>query len=118
MIADAWGGCDRGGEDKKMLQFSCDMCGKDILPQADRRYVVKMEVFAAHDQHELTDDDLDDDHLESLSEMLQEMDETGIEPDLAPAYKQIRYDLCPECHKKFLRDPLNKDAIKFDFSEN
>jgi len=30
-----------------------------------------------------------------------------------------RYDLCPACVRKFLRDPLGKDAAqKFDFSEN
>jgi hypothetical protein len=101
-----------------MLHFSCDLCGKELLPQADRRFVVKIEVFAAHDPNELTDDDLADDQLESLSELLEELEETGDEPDLAPAYKQIRFDLCPACHQKFLRDPLNKDAIKFDFSEN
>lgn len=101
-----------------MLHFSCDLCGKDILPQADRRYVVKMEVYAAHEPNSITEDDLDDDNLESISQMLQEMDETGIEPNLPPAYKQIRYDLCPDCHKKFLRDPFNKEAAKFDFSEN
>jgi hypothetical protein len=102
-----------------MLHFSCDLCGKELLPQADRRYVVKMEVFAAHDPHELTEDDLADDNLESLSEMLQELEETGgDDPEIAPAYKHIRFDLCPACHQKFLRDPLNKDTIKFDFSEN
>jgi hypothetical protein len=38
---------------------------------------------------------------------------------LTPAFKQFRYDLCPDCHTKFLRDPLNKEsAQKFDFSEN
>lgn len=100
-----------------MLHFSCDMCGKDMAPDTDRRYVVKMEVFAAHDPHELTESDLDSDHLESLSELLQQLDESE-ELDVPPTYKQIRYDLCTECHKKFLRDPLSKESHKFDFSEN
>ena len=101
-----------------MLHFSCDLCGKELLADADRRYIVKMEVYAAHDPNELTEDDLDDDHLESLSELLEQIEENGGESDVAPAYKQIRCDLCPDCHKKFLRDPLNKEAAKFDFSEN
>ena len=101
-----------------MLHFSCDLCGKELEPQADRRYVVKMEVYAASDPHEITEDDLDDDHLESLSDLLQQIEENGGDDDLAPVYKQIRYDLCPDCHKKFLRDPLNKESHKFDFSEN
>jgi len=101
-----------------MLHFSCDLCGKELEPETDRRYVVKIDVYAAHDPNELTEDDLDDDHLEALSDLLQQIEETGADGDVAPAYKQLRYDLCPECHKKFLRDPLNKEAAKFDFSEN
>jgi hypothetical protein len=89
-----------------------------LEPETDRRYVVKIEVYAAHDPNELTEDDLDDDHLSDISDLLQQLEETGGDSDVAPAYKQLRYDLCPECHKKFLRDPLNKDAAKFDFSEN
>jgi hypothetical protein len=48
------------------------------------------------------------------------MEDNLDDPDLAePTYKQFRYDLCPECHKKFLRDPLGKEvAQKFHFSKN
>lgn len=101
-----------------MLHFSCDLCGKELLPETDRRYVVKMEVFAAQESSNLTDDDLDDDHLESLGQLLRDIESGAASPQLAPDYKQIRIDLCPNCHKKFLRDPLNKEAAKFDFSEN
>jgi hypothetical protein len=97
------------------------LCGKGICPGQDPRFVVKIEVFAAHDPAKITEADLDDDHMEALSEMLRAMDENGEEdPALAvPSTKHFRYDLCPECHEKFLRDPLNKDtAQKFDFSKN
>jgi hypothetical protein len=80
---------------------------------------VKIEVFAGHDPAKITEADLDDDHLEAISEILRDEDEME-DPDIAePAYKNFRYDLCPECHKRFLRDPLGKDAAqKFDFSKN
>ena len=65
------------------------------------------------------EDDLDNDQLESFSQLLKGLESGASIPEqLSPDYKQIRLDLCPECHKRFLRDPLNKDAIKFDFSEN
>ncbi len=101
-----------------MLHFTCDLCGKEMLPGDDHRYVVRMEVYAAHDPAELTEADLDEDHMELVSQML--ADEEHADPDAtAPAFKKFRYDLCPECHKKFLRDPLNKEsAQKFHFSEN
>jgi hypothetical protein len=100
-----------------MQHFSCDLCGKPIGCGDERRYVVKLEVFAAHDPAELTDADLDVDHMEEVSQMISEESEPA--DGLAPAFKQFRYDLCPDCHTKFLRDPLNKEsAQKFDFSEN
>jgi hypothetical protein len=103
-----------------MLHVTCDLCGKELYPGHDHRYVVKMEVFAAHDPAKLTEADLDEDYMEALSQQLQEMEETGVEPaPLVPARNHFRYDLCPECHRKFVRDPLSKEAVqKFDFSEN
>jgi hypothetical protein len=98
-----------------MLHFSCDLCGKDLLTVAENRYVVKLEVYAAHDPAELTEDDLDPDHLEEISQILAD---EGDDCDPAPAYKKFRYDLCSTCHKRFLADPLGREAQKFDFSEN
>lgn len=98
-----------------MQHFSCDQCGKDLLNGSDVRYVVKMEVFAADDPAELTNDDLDVDHLEEIGQILSE---DASESILTPAYKKLRYDLCSGCHKKFLDDPLGRDSMKFDFSEN
>jgi hypothetical protein len=82
--------------------------------------VVKIEVFAAHDPRELTEADLDEDHMEAISEMLREVEDELHDPEVeAPAYKKFRYDLCSDCQKKFLRDPLGKEPEpKFDFSEN
>jgi hypothetical protein len=103
-----------------MLHVTCDLCGKLLSPGEDQRYVVKLEVFAAHDPAKITEADLDDDHMEAVSELLREMEENPDNSDLTePVYKNFRYDLCPECHKKFLRDPLGKDmAQKFHFSKN
>jgi hypothetical protein len=34
-------------------------------------------------------------------------------------YEQLRFDLCPECRKKFLKNPLGREYSKqFDFSKN
>jgi len=104
-----------------MLHVTCDLCGKELLPGDEHhRYVVKIEVFAAHDPAEITEADLEEDHMEAVSKMLQEIDDDVIGPDrIEPAAHQFRFDLCPECRKRFVRDPLNKDAAqKFDFSEN
>src|ERR1700737_3466950 len=103
-----------------MFNVTCDLCGKELCPGQDERFVVKVEVFAAHDPAKITEADLDEDHMEAVSELLREMDENAIDPELTePSSKHFRYDLCPECQKRYLRDPLGKEAAqKFDFSEN
>jgi hypothetical protein len=104
-----------------MLHFSCDICGKNLTPGGAGRYVVKMEAFAATDPAELTETDLDSDHVEEMAQLLNEMEEGGGEdgPAVLPAAKKIRFDLCPCCYRKFLADPLGREnAAKFDFSEN
>lgn len=102
-----------------MLHVTCDLCGKQVVPGDDHHFVVKIEVFAAHDPAEITEADLDEDHMEAVSQILREAeDDPSLAAECAPAYKNIRYDLCPDCHKKFLRDPLGREAQKFDFSQN
>jgi len=97
------------------MHFSCDLCSKNLREGVDGRYVVKMEIFAAHDPAELTEDDLDADHLEEMSLLLADED-ASMEP--SPVQSQKRFDLCPTCHKKFLADPLGREALKFSFSPN
>ncbi|MBY0513904.1 MAG: hypothetical protein K2P78_08335 [Gemmataceae bacterium] len=102
-----------------MMHFSCDFCSKDLTPGAAPRYVVKMEAFAAADPAELTETDLDADHVEEMAQLLSEQDEAG--PDEAavlPAARKLRFDLCPACYARFLADPLGRETAKFHFSEN
>jgi hypothetical protein len=110
-----------------MLHVTCDLCGRDLQGGQDH-YVVKIQVFAARDPGQLTEADLDADHMEEVSELLRELEEgvaAGHESE--PPSRRLRYDLCPDCRARFLRDPLHKDAVppvrkeaaqKFGFSEN
>lgn len=102
-----------------MVHFTCDVCGQELHTSSDVRYVVKMEGFATAEALELTEEDLDEDHLEEISELLDELEtESGAGSD-ATATKAFRFDLCSECYKKFLENPLGKQSIRrFDFSEN
>ena len=102
-----------------MLLITCDLCGKEIRQGEDHHFVVKLEVFAAHDPAELTEADLEEDNMEVISEMLRQIEEDEVTVDLSPDNQLLRYDLCLSCRQRFLRDPLGKEvAQKFDFSEN
>lgn len=101
-----------------MLRVICDGCGRELQAGADH-HVVKIEVFAAHDPAELTEDDLDEDHVEAVSELLREMEDLDTPVHLEPPSRHLRYDLCSDCRKRYLRDPLGKEtAPKFHFSKN
>jgi hypothetical protein len=99
-----------------MIQYSCDLCKRPLDPEDDLRYVVKLEVYAAFDRVEMDDDA---DNLQEIHEILERMDETNSDQLGDDVYQQLRFDLCPECRKKFLRNPLGRKLIEqFDFSPN
>ena len=105
-----------------MLHITCDLCGTELRPGQDH-YVVKIEVFARHDPAQLTEADLEEDHMEAVSQLLRELDDDEAAEAIQPARNHRRYDLCPECRQRYLDNPLQKDlskeaAKKFDFSEN
>lgn len=101
-----------------MVHITCDLCGR-MLETGHGHHVVKIEVYCAHDPALLTEDDLDADHMEEVSQLLEELEESDDPEEIEPTSRQFRYDLCPECRVRFVKDPLSKDtAHKFDFSEN
>ncbi|HEX3999001.1 MAG TPA: hypothetical protein VHX65_10655 [Pirellulales bacterium] len=111
-----------------MIHYSCDLCKRLIDPEEDLRYVVKIEVFAAVDpvdgDQSAGNHEDDRDHLQEMQEILQRMDETNSDLTGGDAvgedvYQQLRFDLCPECRKKFAKNPLGRESLKhFDFSKN
>jgi hypothetical protein len=104
-----------------MVHVTCDLCGKELRQSEDLHYVVKMEVFVVGDPDRLTDDDMDEDNLEAVSEILhdQEIDEM-IDSELeSSGCTSLRYDLCCHCQKKFVKDPLKREVEhSYDFSAN
>jgi hypothetical protein len=100
-----------------MIHYHCDFC-KRSLDSEDLRYVVRMEVYAALDNTE-ADIDNDRDHLQEIEDFLEELDASGELPPGDEVYQQLRFDLCAECRKKFLSDPLGRRiAQHLDFSQN
>ncbi|HEY7308123.1 MAG TPA: hypothetical protein VH643_02065, partial [Gemmataceae bacterium] len=74
-----------------MLHITCDLCGKELRAGQDH-YVVKIEVFASHDPAQLTEADLEEDHMEAVSQLLREMDDQEAADAVEPARHNLRYD--------------------------
>jgi hypothetical protein len=104
-----------------MIRYSCDWCKRELDSQDDLRYVVKMEIFAAIDPAATDDDEDDRDHLEEIQDILERMEDSTSDQIGDDVYQQLRFDLCPECRRKFLKNPLGRKAVAakaFKFSTN
>ena len=102
-----------------MIRYSCDLCKRELDPQDDLRYVVKVEVYAAFGPGGVNGDDEDRDHLEEIQDILERMEDAPGNEIGDEVYQQLRFDLCPECRKKFIHNPLGRETAKaFGFSAN
>lgn len=111
-----------------MLQYHCDLCGVGLptaAPPATAsgepglgHHTVEIRITAP--QQSLTEEDLHEDALESLADLLA-LEQAGQLPQAVdePAEQTHRYDLCPDCHARYRRDPLGVGwRNRILFSEN
>ena len=102
-----------------MIRYSCDLCKRELDPDSDLRYVAKIEVYAAFDP--MADDEESDDreHLQEIQDILERLDEGDDDQLGDDLYREMRFDLCAECRKKFLKNPIGRETVTaFDFSKN
>lgn len=88
-----------------MMHYSCDICGQKLN---EKRFVARLEVFVPFDQEgaSAVSFDEDADHLEEVAGILNDFDLTGeLELDVNRS-RSFRYDLCPDCQKQYVKDPL------------
>jgi hypothetical protein len=103
----------------EMIRYSCDLCKRELDPHDDLRYVVKVEVYAAFDPAVADADGDDRDHLEEIQDILERIEDASESEIGDEIYQQLRFDLCPDCRKRFLENPLGRETAKaFGFSPN
>ena len=101
-----------------MIRYSCDLCKRDLDPEHDLRYVVKMEIFAAM---ATAGEDDDNDPLEDIEDLIERQADAVSETIAEEICQQLRFDLCPECREKFVKHPLGREqfaAAIVGFSKN
>ena len=102
-----------------MMHYSCDLCHRPLDSRDDLRYVVKLEVYAAFDPLQIDEADCDRDNLQELGDILERLDDAAAVDVGDDVYQQLRFDLCPDCRARFLKNPLGrKNSEQFDFSKN
>ncbi len=101
-----------------MIHYSCDRCRRSIELDEEIRYSVKVEVQVALDSSEFETHE-DREHLEELNEILERLDDSEKEEISQFAYQVRRFDLCSDCHREYIQNPLAIDSTaKVGFSEN
>ncbi|HNR29622.1 MAG TPA: hypothetical protein PKI11_01920 [Candidatus Hydrogenedentes bacterium] len=88
-----------------MVLYRCDGCGAEIPRQA-LRYTVAIDVRAAYDEIEVHLADLIRDHRAEILALLERMRQRDPQEVEDQVYKRFQFDLCPACHRAYLRDPL------------
>ena len=95
------------------------MCGKALVATEDTRYVVKIEVYSAYDPLEVANPDADEGHAEEMQDFLADMEDMEAEELEDQVYRTFRFDLCPQCHAAYLKDPLLRASrLKSRFGHN
>lgn len=101
-----------------MMHFSCDRCQRE-LESDDLRYVVKIEIHAAMDP--VSEDEVEDDrdHLMEIEDILENAVDRDCDAIGEDIYQRRRFDLCPDCYRKFAQNPLSRDLkVSLGFSKN
>ena len=82
------------------------------------RYAVRMDVRAVIDlSDEVVDEDRD--HLLEVHELLEIAEEIDCGDPEDAIYRKMKFDLCPTCFRKFIRNPIGHEpTTEFNFSEN
>lgn len=88
-----------------MDRLTCDRCGRGLLLDAPVRYEVRIEVKAAYDPLELTEQDLQDAE-DGLREAIERLKDYPAERAQDEIYRLLRFDLCATCQKEFLARPF------------
>ena len=102
-----------------MIHYTCDRCKRVIDSAEELRYVVKLEIQAAMDVEAVDESEDDRDHLLEIHEILERADDLEDEAIGSEICNRSRFDLCCECYRKFMRNPVGMEpATQLNFSQN
>ena len=95
-----------------MIHYSCDRCKRPLDPEEELRYIVKIEVQAAMEPLYPEEVEDDRDHLQEVQEIIERLDDENDDCIGEDIYQRRRFDLCPECYRKFVQNPLGRELKK------
>jgi len=88
------------------IRYRCDGCDKDLNRDGSNHFILRIEAFAAAGKLEFTEEDLQRDHRAEMDTLIRDLARSTPDDIEDQVYRSFRYDLCPDCHRAFLRSPL------------
>ena len=89
-----------------MNHRTCDLCGKELPKDGEVRYEVKIEIKAAYDPLNVTEDELAKDFRTEIAKVLQQLEGMSVAEAQNQVYRMFAYDLCAACQKAYVRNPM------------
>ena len=81
-----------------MTMIRCDYCHREISLE-EVIFELKMELYAAPDMPEITEEDLEQDHSEEIESLIEAMEQMDAEELTDEVYECYIFKLCNECRQ-------------------
>jgi hypothetical protein len=94
-----------------MNHQTCDLCGQELLSKGQVRYEVRIEVKAAYDPLNITEEDLAKDFRAEIAKVLRRLEGISEEEAQSEVYRQFEFDLCVVCQRRYVRSPLLRELL-------
>jgi hypothetical protein len=91
-----------------MNHTTCDLCGRELFSAGEVRYEVRVEVRAAYDPLDLSEEDLEKDYRAEIAGVLRQLEGLSEGEAQGQVYRAFDFDRCPACQRRYVRDPLPK----------
>jgi len=89
-----------------MIRFCCDGCGKMMQANDADRHIVRIEAFAAAEGLAISKEQLKSDHRAQIRQIIGQLEKADPDQVEDQVYRSFRFDLCTNCHQRYLRQPL------------
>ncbi len=76
------------------------------MEKGQLRYTVKIQVFAAYDEMEISGKDLLKSHREEIARLIEQAKNMTEEELMRDVYVELKFDLCRACQQEYLKQPL------------
>jgi len=85
-----------------MNHQTCDLCGQALGGSDQVRFEMTVEIKAAYDPLQITDETLATDFKKEIARILRQLEGLSAQDAEDQVYRTFTFDLCPGCQRKVI----------------